>query len=102
MRLHPVLLPGRGADRAAEDDVVRKDDIGREMLPQGFGVRIDEVAPLGPREILDTTGLQILVPVDHEHRQDSPDVGSDDACAPEVELLGVRILGEDRNVVAEP
>ena len=100
--LHDIRHAGRGAHRAAEDQVVGEEEIGRQVLSQGRGIRLHEALALVPAEILDAMGLDVLVAIDDEHGQDPPDVGPDDAGAPDVVPLRMGILAEDDHLVALP
>jgi hypothetical protein len=83
--------------------VVRDEKVGREVLAHGGRVLLDEAAPLLPREILQVPSFEILVTVEHEHGQRTAlEVGTDDARAPEVVQLRVRLLAEHHDLVAEP
>jgi hypothetical protein len=88
-------------DGRAEEDVVREQVVRREMLPHGRRVVLDEARALRSGQILEIAGLEILVAVEHEHRQRAFDPGPDDSRAREIERLGVRLLAEDDHLVAE-
>ena len=47
VRLDGERHSGRGADRRPEEDVVREEEIGRQVLAHGGRVPLDEVIPLG-------------------------------------------------------
>jgi hypothetical protein len=80
--------------------VVDEQVIGRKVLADGGGVALDESLPLRQREILEITGLEILVAVEHKNGERAVDVRSYDGGAAEVESLGVRLLAEDDDLVA--
>ena len=69
VRLDAERLPGGRADRAAEQHVVREDQIGWEQVAQRGPVRLDIGALLGVGEVLQQLRAQAFVPVEHEHRQ---------------------------------
>ena len=101
VRLHPPARAGRGADRAAEQHVVREHEVGRQQLVHGARVRSDVGLALRVREVLQQTGLEPLVLVEHEHRQQPVgQLGHDDLCAAEVVAVGVPLLADDDDVVA--
>ena len=54
---------------------------------------------LGPRRVLHALDLVAVVLVDDEDRQEAANVGTHRLGAAEVESLGVRLLGEDRDLV---
>ena len=93
---------GRGADGPAHDQVVREDELRRQVVPQGRRVHLYEVRPLLPAEVLDAACLEVLVAVDDEDREDRADVGAHDARAAEVVALRMGILAEDDHLVALP
>ena len=78
VRLDRVARTGRGGDRAAEQNVVREDEIGRQTLAQGRGVELDVALALGARQVREQTRVEPFVAVEHEDREDSADVGPDD------------------------
>src|SRR4051794_16593342 len=106
LELRPVRLdaethPARGADRRAEQDVVREDDVRRAELAQDRGVRLDVRVPLSRREIPEQPRLEPLVAVeDEDGQQAARQLGHDDPRAAEVVLLRVPLLADDRDVVA--
>jgi hypothetical protein len=99
VRLDGVASAGRRAHRPAEEDVVGEDEIRREPLAHGRGVQPDEALALLPREVLEQPRLESLVAVEHENGEQPADVGPHDLGAREVELVGVRLLAEDGEVV---
>ncbi len=102
VHLDAERLPGRSADRPAEDQVVREDHVGREVVADRRGVGVDEALALLPRDVLHPSRLEILVAIDDEDRQEPADLRSDEGGAAEVVPLRVRILGEDGDLVPEP
>ena len=105
LELGAVRLDGerrarRGADRAAEQDVIREDDIRRQERADRRGVGLDPGVELGAAAVLHATHVVALVAVEDEHRQQSADVGADGRRTAEVEALRVGLLGEDGDVVA--
>ena len=94
MGLDGEARAGGRADRAAEQDVVREDEVGGKPLAHGGRVQLDEALALRPRQVLQEPSLEPLVAIEHEDRQQPADVGPHDLGAPEVDLLGVRAPGE--------
>ena len=89
----------RGADRAAEQDVVAEDEVGRKALAQRGRVPLHPAVELRARAVLEELHLVALVPVEHEDRQEAGDVRPHRLCAAEVVLLRLRLLAEDGHVV---
>ena len=77
-----------------------EDDVGRQVLAQRRGVRLDPALELLPRAVLDELHLVALVAVEHEDGQEPAHVRPDDARAAEVVELRSRLLAEDGDVVA--
>ncbi len=101
VRLHRVARTARGADRPAEEHVVREHEVGRQQFAHGGGVRLDVAVALLDREVLQQPRLEALVAVEHEDRQQAVgQIGHDDARAAEVVPLRVPLLAHDRDVVA--
>ena len=100
VRLDRVAGAAGGGDRPAEQDVVREDEVGRQVSLQRFGVELDVALALLRREVREKARLEPLVAVEHEHRQDPADLGPDRVGAAQVVLLGPRLLREDDDVVA--
>ena len=88
--------PRRGADRAAEQDVVREDEVGGQQLAQRRRVPLDPVVELGARAVLDELHLVALVAVEHEDGQQPADVRPHERRAAEVVPLRMRLLAEAR------
>ena len=101
VRLDGVRASHRGADRPAEEEVVRQHEVGRKVLAHGGRARLHEALALGPAEILDASSLHVLVAVDDEHRQETAHVGPDHLCPADVVPIGMRILAEDNDLVTE-
>ena len=80
--------------------MVRDDEVGRQPLAHRGGVRLHPGVELGARQSCTRLHRVAVVLVDHEHRQQPADVGADGRGAAEVVPLGVRLLREDRDVVA--
>src|SRR4051794_33392162 len=55
-----------GADRRTEEDVVREQEIGRQVLPHDGRVLRDEAVAFGPAQVLEVAGLHVRVAVEHE------------------------------------
>ena len=73
LELRPVRLDrerwaARGADRAAKQNVVREDEVGRQLRANSVGVRTDVALALLPRQLLEELRPQPFVAVEHEHR----------------------------------
>ena len=102
VRLDGEWHSGRGADRRSEEDVVREEEVGRQVLAHGGGVPFDEVLPLRGSEVLEVAGLHVLVAVEHEDRERPVEQRPDDRGAAEVVLLRMGLLAEDDDLVAEP
>ena len=100
VRLDRIAGAGCCTDRPAEEDVVAEDEVGRQLLAHGGRVALDPVVELGPRAVLHELDLVALVAVEHEDGQQPADVRPDCARPTEVVLLGVRLLGEDDDIVA--
>ena len=98
--LDRVARAGRRSHRPAEEDVVREDDVRREVFAERGGVQVDVAVTLLPREVGQAFCFESLVAVKDEDRQEAADVGADVACAAEVVLLRARLLREDGHVVA--
>ena len=91
VRLDRERRAGRGADRPAEQDVVREDEVGRQQLAQRRRVRLDVALALVAREVLEEPRLEPLVAVEHEDRQQRRRIsGPHDARAAEVVRSGCR------------
>ena len=102
VRLDDVAPADRLPDGAAQQHVVDEDEIGRKVLPHGRRVGRDPGVQLRPSGILDALDLVAVVLVDDEDREESAHVGAHRLGASEVEPLGVRLLGEQDDVVALP
>ena len=100
VRLDRERQARRGSDRCAQQDVVREDEVRRRQLAERRGVGVHEPLALFRRRVLEQLGLHPLVPVEHEHRQQAAGVGAHGLRAAEVELLRVRLLRHDHDVVA--
>jgi len=101
VRLHRVARAGRGRDGAAEQHVVREYDVRRQQLAHERCVGLDVAFALIRREVLQQPGLETLVAVEHEHRQQP--VGQlrhEDARAADVVPLRMPLLADDGDVVA--
>jgi len=70
------------------------------MLTQHRRVALHIVFTFGGCEVLYQRGVQAVVVVQHEHRQPAIDVGPYRARPAEIEILRMRVLGEDRHVMA--
>ena len=99
VRLHGEARAARGGDGAAEDHVVREDEIGGQALAERFRVRGHVPLALVGREVLYQLCLQALVLVEHERGQEPSDVGAHDPRAAEVVQVRMRLLREDGHVV---
>ena len=89
----------RGADRAAEEDVVDVEEIRRAPLANRRGVRLDPVGELVARALLHPLDLVALVPVEDEHEEQAADIRSHGGRFPEVVLLRPSLLREHGDVV---
>ena len=85
---------------AAEQDVVREHDVGRQLFADRRGVQGDVAVAFGGSEVRQHPRLDAFVAVEHEHRQQAADVGPDDRGAAELVELRVRLLTEDDDLVA--
>ena len=104
LELGAVRLDGerrarRSADRPAEEDVVREDDVGRQERPERGRVRLDPGVELGPGAVLDAPDVVAVVAVEDEDGQEAADVRPHGRRAAEVVALRVRLLREDGDVV---
>ena len=99
MRLDGVARAARAPDRAAEQDVVAEDEVGRQLLAHRRRVRLDPGVELVARAVLEQLDAVALVVVEHEDGKEPADVGTHDLRATEVVALGMRLLAEDRDVV---
>ena len=115
LQLRPVKLDGvrrggRGAaalcHRAAHDGVVCEHQVGAlslQLAGQRRRVQLEVALQLGVAEVADQPGLDSLVAVEHERRQQRTRLGADEAHArAQREPLRVRLLAEHAHVVAEP
>ena len=103
VRLDRVAQAARGADRAAEQDVVREHEVGRCELAQRGRVRLDVALALLEREVLEQPRLEPLVAVEHEHGQQAAgSSGRTTSRAAEVERLRMPLLADDGDVVPGP
>ena len=98
----PAATRSVAANWAAEEHVVRKDELGRleraERLRIGLHVRV----ALGDREVLQQPSLEPFVLVEHEYRQQPVrKLRHHDARAAEVVTFRVPLLAHNRDVVAE-
>ena len=100
MCLDGVACAAGRADRAAGQNVVREDQIGRKELPDGGGVAFDVALPFLGRELLEEARLLAFVAVEHEDRQRAFERRLHGAGAAEVVLLGVRLLRDHDDVMA--
>jgi hypothetical protein len=81
--------------------VVREDDVGRQVLAHGRGVRFDVALALRSRQLLEEPRLETLVAVDDEHgEQPLRQLRPHHARAPEIEQLRPRLLAEDGDVIS--
>ena len=76
-----------------------EDEVGRQVLAERGGVRLDPRVELGARAVLHELHLVALVAVEDEDRQQAADVRPHGLRAAEVVALRVRLLAEDRHVV---
>ena len=79
VRLDRERRSRRRSDRPAEEDVVGEDDVGRQVLAQRRGVRLDPALELLPRAVLDELHVVALVAVEHEDGQEPAHVRPHDA-----------------------
>ncbi len=89
-------------DRPAEENVVAEHEIRGKPRAERGAVRLDPAVELLPRAVLHELDLVALVAVEHEHRQEPPDIGPDDLRASEIVRVGMRVLAEDGDVVPRP
>ena len=73
MCLDRVAGAGRRSHRPAEEDVVREDEVRREVFAERRGVQVDVAVTLLPREVRQATCLETLVAVENEDRQEAAD-----------------------------
>jgi hypothetical protein len=100
-----ALAGGRG-HRAAHDGVVGEHQIGRgggQLGPDRLHVRGRVAVELGRAHVRDVAGLDAFVAVEHEHRQERPDVRPHHPHPrPEVEPLRPQLLADHDHVVPQP
>ena len=94
---------GRGGDGCARQDVVRKDDVGREVFFERARVGVHVARALDRRQVLQQPRLEPVVAVeDEDGEQPVGQLGPHDLGAVEVEPLRVRVLAEDDDLVPGP
>src|SRR6266511_5112753 len=104
LELRPVGLDRiqracRSGDRTAGEDVVREDEIRRQVLPEGGRVGRDVPLALGLAQVREEARVESLVAVEDEDGEHGPDLRPDDLSAPQVVVLGARLLGEHDDLV---
>ena len=99
MCLDRIGGPARGADRPAEQDVIREDDVGGQAFAQSRGIQLDVALALCARQVLQEPRLEPLVAVEHEDGQRPADLRTHDLGAAEVVQLRVSLLAEQDDVV---
>ena len=68
--------------------MIAEDEVGREVLEDGRGIRCDVALTLGSGQILEQAWLEPLVAVEHEHgKQPVRQLGPHDLRAGEIEAL---------------
>ena len=97
--LHREGRAAARSDRRSQEDVIREDQIRRQLVTHGRDVQIDVPRPLGGGEVLEQPRLEAFVPVEDEDGEQSPDVRPDDTGARQVVALRTGFLAEDDDVV---
>ena len=69
VRLDRERRTARCADRAAEEDMIREDDIGGQEIPDGAGIGLHPPLELRPRAVLDASHVVPVVAIEDEYRQ---------------------------------
>jgi hypothetical protein len=100
VRLHGVSRSRRSPDRAAEQDVVAENEIGRQVLAHGRRVRSDPRVELLASAVLQQLHAVALVVIEDEDREQSTDVGPHDLRPADVVAFRMRLLTEDGDVMA--
>ena len=80
--------------------MVGEDEIGREVTAELRGIELDVALQLRPAQILEQACFQSLVTIEHEHRQERPDLGPNQRRPTDVVALGVALLAEEDNLVS--
>ncbi len=92
MRLDGERHPARGPDRAAEEYVIREDDVGGQQAANGTGICLHPRFELGARAVLDASHVVAVVAVEDEDGEQSSDVRSHRLRGAEVVLARIRLL----------
>ena len=100
--LHGIGGAGGGAYGSAEEHVVAENEIGRKVLTDRGGIRLDPEVELRACAVLEELDVVALVVVEDEHREKAADVRPRHVRGAEVVPLRVRLLGEDGDVVPGP
>src|SRR5262249_48253762 len=91
-----------GPDWAAEQDVVCKDEVGRELGAHSRGIRLDVAVALGAGQVLQQPRLGPGIAVEDEGGQQVVrQLGPQDARAGEVVGAGVPLLADDDDLVPQ-
>jgi hypothetical protein len=102
VRLDLVARTCARCDRAPHQHVVREDEVGGKVGSERADVARDIPLAVRARHVLEQDRLEPLVPVEHEHGQEPADLRPADLGPAEVELLRLRILAEDDDLVPGP
>ena len=100
VRLDREARPRSAPDGRPEQHVVREDEVGRQVLAQRRGVRLDVAVALGLREVLQQPRLEPLVPVEHERPAAARRARAARPPRRRGRTLRMRLLAEDDDVVA--
>jgi len=101
VRLDAERHARREPDGRSHQHVIREHDVRRQQVAKHRRVRLDVGGALGLREVLEVLRLETLVPIEHEHGQETArQVGHDDLGGAEVEVLGRALLADDDDFVA--
>ena len=99
VRLDRVARAARRRDGPAEQDMVGEDEVGRKVLAQRRRVRRHVALTLRNAQLREEAHLEPLVAVEHEDGQQAADVRPHDLAPPRSYCSGMRLLGEDGDVV---
>ena len=102
VRLHRIRRTGGQPDGPAEQHVVREHEVRGQAVAHRSRVRLHPCFEVVAGALVDEADVVPLVAVEHEHRQEPTDVGSDRRRRAEVVRLRPRLLAQNRDVVPCP